>query len=266
MSNPRTPGPWCALRPVTVGLLLAVAACSNAAAELPTTTPPTTTRATTAVATTPGDRVVVEGTVVVNHGEHDSAGEIRDADGRVPTDPSDVIHAASVFPGGDGSLVEVVAPDGEQVTLADWLGASGTATLECLSDGSLYTLDFEGLIPNGVYTLWQHLMSEQVEPDERVAPLGTAFPVASGSLADAGRFEEAMVVGSATGEARVEIVSRAGPMSMMGERSACPLLDHPTIYVILDYHIDGETYGPVPGPDAFDAGHVHILFQQEDVP
>lgn len=206
----------------------------------------------------------IEGTVVVNHGEHDAASEVRNAAGEMPKDPDESVYAASAF-SGDGSLVEIRAPDGHHLTLEEWLAASGKATIQCLGDGASYEFEFHGLIPNGVYTIWQHLMSEHVAPDERVAPVGTARPVASGSLAGDGRFEEATVVASDTGAATLKVDSPSGPMSIIGERGGCPLRDHPTVFLILNYHIDGETYGPTSGPDDFDAGHVHILFQQADI-
>ena len=245
-------------------LLVFIASCGGQEGS-PTDGGSTTTFSSTTPrnALTPGNRVnePVEGTVVVNHGNYDAAGEIRNDEGGVPESPDEPIYAASVFT-GDGSLVEIRAPDGHHLTLKEWLAASGTATIQCLGDGARYELRFEGLIPNGVYTIWQHLMSEQVAPYERVAPVGTARPVASGSLADDGRFEEATVVASDTGAATIKVDSPSGPMSMIGERGDCPLRDHPTVFLVLNYHIDSKTYGPSPGPDDFDAGHVHILFQQ----
>lgn len=224
----------------------------------------TTPRTTLASAGSAFVNEPIEGTVVVNHGDYDAAGEIRNAKGAMPKDPDEALYAASVF-SGDGSLVEIRAPDGHHLTLQEWLAASGKATIQCVGDGARYEFEFRGLIPNGVYTIWQHLMSEQVAPDERVAPVGTARPVASGSLAGDGRFDEATVIASDTGTATIKVDSPSGPMSMIGERGGCPLRDHPTVFLILNYHIDGETYGPTPGPDDLDAGHVHILFQQADI-
>lgn len=250
-------------------LLVLIASCGGPEAsptEGASTTPfsSTTPRTTLAPADSAFVNEPIEGTLVVNHGEHDAAGEVRNAAGEMPEAPDEFVYAASVF-SGDGSLVEIRAPDGHHLTLQEWLAASGKATIQCFGDGARYEFEFHGLIPDGVYTIWQHLMSEHVAPDERVAPAGTARPVASGSLAGDGRFEEATIVASDTGAATIKVDSPSGPMSMIGERGGCPLRDHPTVFLILNYHIDGETYGPTPGPDDFDAGHVHILFQQADI-
>lgn len=249
-------------------LLVLIASCGGvegSPTEGASTTPfsSTTPRTSFASAGSASDEPI-EGTVFVNHGGYDAAGEIRNGEGGVPEGPDEPIYAASLF-SGDGSLVEIRGPDGHHLILQEWLAASGKATIQCVGDGARYEFEFQGLIPNGVYTIWQHLMSEQVAPDERVAPVGTARPVGSGSLAGDGRFEEATVIASDTGAATIKVDSPAGPMSMIGERGGCPLRDHPTVFLILNYHIDGETYGPTPGPDDLDAGHVHILFQQADI-
>ena len=49
----------------------------------------------------------------------------------------------------------VIAPDGHQVTLGEWISASGRASTKCIEGGTHVVLHFSDLLPNATYTVWQ---------------------------------------------------------------------------------------------------------------
>src|SRR5207247_1737162 len=72
---------------------------------------------------------------------------IRDASGRIPTDPDALVYEVR-----KGNAV--LAPDGHQLTLAEFNAPQGRASVKCVQQGTHAVLELTGLIPNGVYTVW----------------------------------------------------------------------------------------------------------------
>ncbi len=56
----------------------------------------------------------------------------------------------------------LLAPDGHQLTRAEWATAAGTATITCEEGGTRYDLEFTDLIPDGVYTIWHFPTTEPI--------------------------------------------------------------------------------------------------------
>src|SRR5205823_8866721 len=48
----------------------------------------------------------------------------------------------------------VLAPDGHQLTLLEFNAPAGRASVKCVQQGTHAVLELTGLIPNGVYTVW----------------------------------------------------------------------------------------------------------------
>src|SRR3989442_660232 len=49
----------------------------------------------------------------------------------------------------------VLRPDGQPVTLSQWLKTTGTASMQCQgNNGTRVSVNFSNLIPNGVYSVW----------------------------------------------------------------------------------------------------------------
>src|SRR5215510_7458020 len=48
----------------------------------------------------------------------------------------------------------ITAPDGHQLTLAEFLSASGRASVKCVNSGTHVVLNMHGLVPNGVYSIF----------------------------------------------------------------------------------------------------------------
>jgi hypothetical protein len=159
---------------------------------------------------------------------------IRDAGGAIPTDPS-----ASLFEVRAGD--PVTAPDGHQVTLAEFDAVQGTASVKCIEQGTLVTLHLTGLIPNGVYTAWNVVFQAPgFEPTfSNVIGLG-ALGTPDGS--------HNTFRASPTGQGSLSAITPPGPLSTVGEIGACALRDEFEWHVVGAYHIDGQTHGPVLGP------------------
>src|SRR5262249_25416978 len=72
---------------------------------------------------------------------------IRDAHGQSPATPGAALYETRKHN-------PVLAPDGHQVTLAEFTAVDGYATVRCVAPGTHATLHLHQLIPNGVYSIW----------------------------------------------------------------------------------------------------------------
>ena len=114
------------------------------------------------------------------------------------------------------------------ITLGDWFAARGTLRLWCdQRGGGRASAAFEGLIPNGVYTMFGIWLTT---PPGATDP--TFLPVAFGGVPNA-------VVASATGRARFK---RALDYCPFGEQPDGSIL----MFVDLAYHSDGALHGAFP--------------------
>ena len=89
----------------------------------------------------------VDGNLVLDR--TDPTGEVRNAQFGIPSDPGELI-----FRGHSSGLYPVLAPDGHQLTLEEWSTAEGISKVFCDGTTTHYELQLDGLIPNGVYTVW----------------------------------------------------------------------------------------------------------------
>ena len=58
------------------------------------------------------------------------------------------------------------------------------------------------------------------------------------------------------GNSSISVEMDAGSLSVSGSIPSCVLTSQLEVVLILDYHIDGQTYGSSPGPDHADVGHI----------
>lgn len=132
----------------------------------------------------------------------------------------------------------VLAPDGSQLTKGDWVGVTGRAKMKCVGKGTLVTLHFSGLIPNGLYTIW----NAQFDP-----PFDGTFNnlIGLGALGPNDGSKSAFTA-SASGEGQISVIVPPGDLSMFGSIDGC-LTDNES-HLIGHYHTDGQTHGPVFGP------------------
>ena len=159
---------------------------------------------------------------------------IRDASGNIPTDPS-----ALIFEVRKGN--PVLAPDGHQLTLAEFNAPQGRATVKCARSGTRASLKLSGLVPNGVYTVW-NVVFKAPGFDPTFANL-----IGLGALGESDGSDNSFVADE-EGEGEVSAVTPGGPLSVFGQIAACALTVEFEFHVVGAYHIDGQTHGPTLGP------------------
>lgn len=185
----------------------------------------------------------------------DPLGEVKNVDAEIPSGNEAIYTPFSVSNPGMGPLSAIMAPDGHHVTLDEWKMASGTARVSCDGVTTHYIFELSGLIPNGVYTLWNALLKMPQEPEN-----GLSFP---NSLMGLGALKDPAsnsFIASAQGEAQMEISVDPGSLSMFGTQPPCAITGTEAFIIVVDYHIDNKAHGPSPGPDFLDVAHLLFYF------
>jgi hypothetical protein len=161
-------------------------------------------------------------------GERDMSQQLYAAKTEVPHMPFD--------PDGIGPW-----PMGEPLgmTLGEWFQAKGEGAYSCRDGEGYLTVDFTGLVPNGVYTMWHYFM---------------AWPPAEPFT---GTYD--LPVGSRDGEQSVFTADADGNAVYQQSFKPCLQLtgEHLASGLALNWHSDGKTYGVLPGPSGSDA-HIQL--------
>ncbi len=187
--------------------------------------------------------------------------EVADAKGNPPSDPGTPLVTFGHLGGKKG--YPVLAPDGHQVTLVEFNAVRGSATAECVKEGTRVALQLTGLIPNGVYTAWTDIYNAPgFTPELAFIPDFARVGIGALGATDG---SESIFKASPKGEASLSAVIPAGPLSVFGEIGACAL-DEYEFQIWGAYHIDGKTYGTKPGPDGTWAGIFSALFKNSSTP
>lgn len=176
---------------------------------------------------------------------------IEDADGNLSTDPATPLFESR-------GHQPVIAPDGHQITLGEFSTVQGNVSVTCVEGGSRVTMELSGLIPDGVYTIWNATFKAP-GADPTVEDLNMIGLGALGSVDGS----ESTFTASADGKATITAVTPGGPLSMFGSIAACPLSDEIEWHVVGAYHIDGNTHGPDLGPDGTAVEQFGFAFKQE---
>jgi hypothetical protein len=185
----------------------------------------------------------------------DPLGEVKNVDGETPTGNEAIYTPFSVSNPGLGPLSAIMAPDGHHVTLNEWRMASGTALVSCEGATTHYTFELSGLIPNGVYTLWNSILKAPQEPENDLS-FENSFE-GLGALKDTSANS---FVASAQGEAQMVMSVDPGALSMLGTQPPCTITATEGFIIVVNYHIDNLTHGPSPGPDLSNVAHLLFYF------
>jgi hypothetical protein len=166
--------------------------------------------------------------------------ELVDAQGNPAASPDTPLYNKGGGPFGLCSPpAPVLAPDGHQVTLAEWRQVGGTASVKCFGTETHVVIHFTGLIPKGLYTV-DVVTFKAPGFDGTLANL-----IGAGTLGPNDGSENATVA-SESGEAELSVMHPAGPLSLLGEVGDC-LLDQVAFQLVGVYHLDGMSHGPIPG-------------------
>jgi hypothetical protein len=159
---------------------------------------------------------------------------IRNAAGQIPSDPAELIFESSAGQ-------PVLAPDGHQLTLAEFSTPKGRASVKCVESGTHAVLNLSGLIPHGVYSVFV-LVFKSPGFDGTFTNL-----IGLGSIGAAGGSANSFVA-DGSGAASVSAITPGGPLSMAGSIASCAPTGEFEFHLVAAYHIDGQTHGATPGP------------------
>ncbi len=134
-------------------------------------------------------------------------------------------------------------PKGEPagMTLGEWLRHRGTGRYTCADDGEgTLDLEFSGLVPNGVYTMW-HAFIALPPPEPFTGTLDLPLGARDGS--------DSVFIAEADGTATFQ--RRFKPCLELSDVWTTSML-------AVNWHSDGRTYGGHPGPFGY-AAHVPLF-------
>ena len=147
----------------------------------------------------------------------------------LPHDPFDVAATGPYPKGADIGM-----------TLGEWFGAKGSGSYTCEDGKAAIDIAFEGLVPDGVYTMWHFFMA---------APPTEPF---------IGTYD--LPVGSRDGSASVFVADAEGNARFQRRFKPCLQLsgEHLMSGLAVAWHSDGKTYGVEPGEFATDS-HIQLF-------
>ncbi|MBE9551834.1 MAG: hypothetical protein IMF05_00080 [Proteobacteria bacterium] len=119
------------------------------------------------------------------------------------------------------------------MTMAQWLSATGAVTYQCNAGKSDVTAHYKNLVPNAVYTMW-YAYTAKGFMGCKDCPFATIdFPV-----------------GPSDGSGSVFRTDASGSGTITASMERCVESDDPHLMAMfaIAYHSDGNTYGPSPGP------------------
>lgn len=126
------------------------------------------------------------------------------------------------------------------MTLGQWLKHAGTGTYSCESGTGTLELNFSGLVPDGVYTMW-HAFMALPPPEPFTGTLDLPLGARDGS--------ESIFVADANG--KQTFTHTFAPCLQMSDTWTTAML-------ALAYHSDGKTYGGHPGKFGYNS-HVPLF-------
>jgi len=184
------------------------------------------------------------------------------------TVPFFVLNEAGQMPSAPDQLIyeirtnaPITTPDGQHMTWGEFSTVQGVADVQCKENGIQVLLELTGLIPNGVYTLW-----DAVFDAGGLDPTSSTIGVDGLGAAGTGDGSDNAFIASATGMANISLTSTAGALSMRSntDLGACPLTDNFEWHIVGAYHMDNNTYGPLLGPDGTVVEQFGFVFKNEE--
>jgi len=155
----------------------------------------------------------------------------------------------------------VMAPDSQQVTWGEWSRVDGSIDVTCREAGTRIELELSGLIPHGVYTIWNVTFERPGFTGEFDAP-GLPANVSAFGPAGPSDGSRSMFLASAGGTGRFAVTTPPGSLGTTGRIARCALEEFEW-HVVGLYHFDGRTYGSERGPAGTHAEQFAFVFQME---
>jgi hypothetical protein len=188
----------------------------------------------------------------------------------VEATPEQLATNPTLFEDHSDDHFPVLKPDGvTQVTYNEFGTITGAASiLEVANAGTLVTVELSGLIPGGIYTIWNDYFAAPGFTPDFAHELGLGALGYDGNNPPANplEFDANRIVADGAGRGQVEVLQPPGPPSWfsteLGDSQGFEIpeyaLDPPVfeLDLVVAYHLDGNTWGPRPGAaegmDSFD--------------
>jgi len=152
----------------------------------------------------------------------------------------------------------VVDMDGKHMTWADFGTVKGKAKVTSTQGGFMVDLELSGLIPNGVYTIWNVTFFE-----EGMDPSKEMLNIRGLGCIGATNGTENYFTASEDGKGSISaFTATPAPLSMMGDILADPIKDEVEFHVVGAYHLDGQTWGANLGPDGTAVEQFGFIFKR----
>jgi len=175
----------------------------------------------------------------------DVFGEIRNEAGGLPEKDEEPLYARNVFDAPIGKLTPITAPDNHQLTLMEWRKAQGTAKATCDGNSASVVITLTGMIPNGTYTFWLDFLTSKKtagQPINLGSDIAGIEPLGSGIL-------------------NIAKADANGNIAATIKHSSCVLTREAGLVLLVNYHINGNTFGNAHIPDEEDVSHMLFYFQ-----
>ena len=173
---------------------------------------------------------------------------VEDANGQPPTTPATLLFEVRKHN-------PILAPDGHQITLAEFNAVRGSVSVKCVKQGTHVTLHLSHLILQGVYTIWNGVFKAPgFEPT-------FANLIGFGALGSSSGTQNSFRA-SASGNASISAITPAGSLSMVGAIGACALTDEFEWHVVGAYHLDGQSDGAQLGRDGTAVEQFAFIFKR----
>ena len=185
----------------------------------------------------------------LNFGSVQLLEEIVDKNGNTPSNPNEALFAKNIFDEPLGQLNEIRAPDGHQVTLAEFQTANGSLMVHCSGGSSTIEITLEGMIPNGTYTFWLAYLNITRSVGEQIDFVNDFVNFTNPPI------------GASDGSENIEVADANGTINATLEHPSCILTDEVALVIPILYHINGKTFGGGHVPDAEEMVHMVVYFQ-----
>jgi hypothetical protein len=169
---------------------------------------------------------------------------IRDAAGGTPaTDETPLIESQKGNP--------ILAPDGHQVTLEEFNNVKGKVKAYCDDDGTRVKLYLRGLIPDGVYTIWNATFKA---PGWDGTFEGFTTNLLGLGPVGPNNGSQNSLTASSEGRAFLDVTTPEGSLAGSGTTQSfgtikkCAL-EEAEWHIAGAYHLDSQTHGPDLGPE-----------------
>jgi len=162
---------------------------------------------------------------------------IEDENGAAPASPETMLFETRMHN-------PITDTEGKQISFEDFDTVKGSVELEEMEGGTKINMNLTGLIPNGMYTIW-NVTFQAPGFDPSVEGMNL---IGLGAMGKTDGSENSFRA-SESGTGQISAFNPKGSLSMLGKISEHPMTEEAEWHLVGAYHIDDKSYGPDLGPD-----------------